>query len=94
MPDWLHNAAEYFFKAKKRNTTIELEVYTGIIQFISCMYVLPKVPYQMKHVGYDVIATVLTCCINCVVGTFLTDMPLIVHLHLHLLRRFHVREKE
>lgn len=82
MPEWLQNAVEYFFKVKKRNTTIELEVYTGIIQFISCMYVLPVVPYQMKRVGYDetssVIATALTCCIGCVVGAFLTDMPLIV----------------
>ena len=82
MPEWLQNFVEHFFKVKKRKTTIELEVYTGVIQFISCMYVLPVVPYQMKRVGYDetstVIATAVTCCIGCIVGAFLTDMPLIV----------------
>lgn len=82
MPEWLQDLVEYVFKVKKRKTTIELEIYTGVIQFISCLYVLPVVPYQMKRVGYDetssVIATSVTCAIGCIVGAFLTDMPLIV----------------
>jgi AGZA family xanthine/uracil permease-like MFS transporter len=59
-----------------------MEIYTGIIQFISCLYVLPVVPFQMKRVGYDeqssIIATSATCAIGCIIGAFLTDMPLII----------------
>ena len=59
-----------------------MELFTGVIQFISCLYVLPVVPFQMKRAGYDetssVIATALTCCIGCLVGAVLTDMPLII----------------
>lgn len=59
-----------------------MEIYCGVIQFISCLYVLPVVPLQMARVGYDetssIIATIVTCCIGCVVASVLTDMPLIV----------------
>ena len=59
-----------------------MELYTGAIQFISCLYVLPVVPYQMKRVGYDeqssIIATAATCALGCIVGAFLTDMPFII----------------
>lgn len=58
------------------------ELYTGVIQFISCLYVLPVVPFQMKRCGYDetssIIATSATCAIGSIIGGFLTDMPLIV----------------
>lgn len=82
MPPWLCKALEPIFKIQKRHTTIELEVYTGIVQFISCLYVLPVVPYQMKRVGYDetasIIATCVTCSIGSIIAAFLTDMPFII----------------
>lgn len=82
MPVWLQDMVEYVFKVKKRKTTIEMEIFTGVIQFISCLYVLPVVPYQMKRVGYDeqssIIGTSATCALGCIVGAFLTDMPLII----------------
>ena len=59
-----------------------MEIYTGVIQFISCLYVLPVVPYQMKRVGYDeqstIIATAATCALGCIIGAFMTDMPFII----------------
>ena len=59
-----------------------MELYTGVIQFISCLYVLPVVPFQMKRSGYEedftIMATTITCAIGCIVGAFLTDMPLII----------------
>lgn len=59
-----------------------MEVYCGLIQFISCLYVLPVVPYQMKRVGYDetasIIATTVCCAIGSIIAAFLTDMPFIV----------------
>lgn len=55
-----------------------MEIYTGVVQFISCLYVLPVVPFQMKRAGYDqegtIMATAATCCIGCIIGAFLTDM--------------------
>lgn len=43
---------------------------------------LPVVPFQMKRCGYDetssIIATAATCAIGCIVGSFMTDMPLII----------------
>ena len=59
-----------------------MEIYTGVVQFISCLYVLPVVPFQMQRCGYDsyssIIATAVTCSIGCIIGAFVTDMPLIV----------------
>lgn len=52
------------------------------MQFISCLYVLPVVPFQMKRVGYDetssIIATAATCCIGSIISAFLTDLPFII----------------
>jgi len=82
VPDWLATYIEHVFKLKKRNVTAEQEFYYGVVQFISCLYVLPVVPYQMKRVGYDetysIIATSAMCAIGCIAASFLTDMPLII----------------
>jgi xanthine/uracil/vitamin C permease (AzgA family) len=59
-----------------------MEIYTGAVQFISCLYVLPVVPFQMKRVGYieqyTCVSTATTCAIGCIIGAFLTDMPFII----------------
>jgi adenine/guanine/hypoxanthine permease len=82
MPPWLCDFIEPVFKVKKRKTTIENEFMCGLIQFISCLYVLPVVPFQMKRVGYDeqpsIIATCATCAIGSIISGFLTDMPFII----------------
>lgn len=82
MPPWLCDALEPVFKMKRRKTTIELELYTGVVQFISCLYVLPVVPFQMKRVGYEEQSTIIATCAMCAIGSiiagFLTDMPFIV----------------
>ena len=82
VPEWMGNIIEKVFKVKKRGTTVEMECYCGLVQFISCLYVLPVVPFQMKRVGYDetssIIATTVTCAIGSIASSFLTDMPLII----------------
>ena len=67
----------------------QMEFYTGVVQFISCLYVLPVVPFQMKRAGYDqegtIMATAVTCCIGetaCIHG-FL--------IHLSVLNNYHRR---
>lgn len=48
---------EVLFHIKRRNTTIEKEIYCGFIQFISCLYILPVLPHQMENAGYDLKTT-------------------------------------
>ena len=59
-----------------------MEIYTGLIQFISCLYVLPVVPFQMARCHYSqeptIIATAVTCAIGCFLGGILTDVPFII----------------
>lgn len=59
-----------------------MEIFTGAIQFISCLYVIPVVPFQMRRVGYEeestIMSTIICCAIGSIAGAFLTDMPLIV----------------
>eukprot|EP01038_Epipyxis_sp_PR26KG_P014832 gene14832-19929_t len=78
----VYDMLENVFKLKKRNTTIELEVLTGVIQFISCLYVLPVVPFQMQRAHFNstdsIMATTVTCAIGCIISAFLTDMPFII----------------
>ena len=55
---------------------------TGVIQFISCLYVLPVVPFQMARAGYDetssIIATAVTCSVGSILSSFITDTPFII----------------
>ena len=82
LPQWLQDNIEKVFKLKKRKTTFEYECYCGLIQFISCLYVLPVVPFQMARVSYDetssIIATAVTCAVGSIAASFLTDMPFII----------------
>ena len=82
VPEWLGNYIEHVFKLKKRETTLEFEVYCGLIQFISCLYVLPVVPEQLARVGFEhipsIICTSVTCGIGSIAASFLTDMPFII----------------
>jgi hypothetical protein len=61
---------EKLFHIKRRGTTWQMEVICGLIQFISCVYVLPVVPLQLESAGFDVKQTVIV-----------TVRLLIVHLN-------------
>jgi hypothetical protein len=47
-PRWFENFMEILFKLKRNKVTFKEECYYGLVQFISCLYVLPVVPYQLK----------------------------------------------
>ena len=51
---------EKLFHVKARGTTWEMECLCGLVQFVSCMYVLPVVPIQMHEAGFDTTATINT----------------------------------
>jgi AGZA family xanthine/uracil permease-like MFS transporter len=73
---------ERVFEVEKRGTTFRAEAMLGLVQFISCLYVLPVVPEQMAQAGYDttgsIVATAATCCIGCIFGAFITNTPFII----------------
>lgn len=50
---------EKLFHIRRRGTTWQMEVLTGFVQFISCMYVLPVVPSQLSRAGFDDTKTVV-----------------------------------
>ena len=82
VPQWLLDYVELVFKVQKRNTTVEFEIYCGLIQFISCLYVLPVVPEQLDRIGFNKEASIIVTCITCAIGSiaasFVTDMPFII----------------
>lgn len=81
-PKAIENAVEIIFHVKKHNTTIGKELYLGVIQFISCLYVLPVIPVQLSLAGYSktetVVVTAAACGIGCILAGFLSNLPFIV----------------
>jgi hypothetical protein len=79
---WIKIKLEKWFQLKKRNSNIEREIYCGIIQFISCLYVIAVIPIQMNSVGYIENVTIITICITCCIGniiaSFVTNLPFIL----------------
>jgi hypothetical protein len=57
------SALEKLFHLRARHTTWQMEVLTGFVQFVSCMYVLPVVPIQLHEAGFDVTAAINTTVI-------------------------------
>jgi hypothetical protein len=55
--NWTEVVCEVLFHIKRRETTINKEIYCGVIQFISCLYILPVLPHQMENAGYDLRST-------------------------------------
>ena len=73
---------EEIFHCKKRGTTHLREISLGLVQFISCLYVLPVVPDQLSRAGYErtssIVSTCTTCALGCIIGSVLTNMPFII----------------
>lgn len=70
------------FEINERKTTIHSEIFCGVIQFISCMYVLPVIPLQLANSGYNRSSTVccvsLTCALGCMISGYLSNLPFII----------------
>jgi hypothetical protein len=66
--NWVEVVCEVLFHIKRRETTINKEIYCGVIQFISCLYILPVLPHQMENAGYDLrstyVVTVMSFCFD------------------------------
>jgi hypothetical protein len=51
MLDHSEYVLEEIFHCKKRGSSVNKELICGIVQYISCLYVLPVVPEQMEKAG-------------------------------------------
>ncbi len=69
------------FELKQRNVTICHEIHCGVIQFISCLFIIAVVPAYMSLASYDesqsIVVTSLVTSLGCIIGGFLTNLPLI-----------------
>jgi len=78
----IENFCEIVFHIRSRNTTIEKELYFGVIQFISCLYVLPVVPIQLEPAGYSrtetAVVTAAASGIGCILSGLFSNLPFIV----------------
>jgi adenine/guanine/hypoxanthine permease len=79
---WFDELCEILFKIKERNTTIRLEIYYGLIHFISCLYILAVIPQQLSKAGYNIDYTVVAigaCCgVGSIVGGLFTNLPFVI----------------
>lgn len=55
--NWIEVVCEVLFHIKRRETTVYREIYCGVIQFISCLYILPVLPHQLEQAGYNLRST-------------------------------------
>lgn len=70
------------FEIEQRKTTISIEVFSGFIHFISCLYVLPVIPNQLSAAGYDksssIVATAVASAFGCLLSSYITNLPFAV----------------
>lgn len=78
----IYNIIENFFECSKVGSTIEIEIFSGIINFFSCLYCLPVIPQQLHEAGYHVEGSFATICLVVGLGSIasglLTNTPLII----------------
>ena len=78
----LSESASFHFQLAERGTTLDKELYAGLVQFVSCIYILPVVSKQLERAGYHraqlVIATATVCAIGCTLSSYTTNLPFIV----------------
>ena len=80
--NWLEKFCESMFTIKDRGTSIKSECYFGLIQFVSCVYILPVVSSQLAPAGFNadknVVVTSAVTGMGCIISGLLTNLPIIV----------------
>lgn len=72
--DWFYTLCDILFKLKRRNTTVEAEVYYGLIHYISCLYCLAVIPQQLKNAGYSSRPTVVSVALCSGIGSIICGL--------------------
>lgn len=70
------------FEIEERGSTLENEIFTGFIHFITCLYVFPVVPGQLSDAGYSKVssieATALASGVGCIISSYITNLPFVI----------------
>ena len=70
------------FQLTDRGTSLEVELYAGLVQFVSCLYILPVVSRQLLSAGYgraEEVSAVATCCaVGCLLASYTTNLPFVI----------------
>eukprot|EP01038_Epipyxis_sp_PR26KG_P013140 gene13140-17608_t len=76
-----NNIIEKLFKVRARGSTIPIEVYGGLIQFLSIIGVLAINPAQLSYAGYSrqhtATATAVASAISCILTGILGNLPFV-----------------
>ena len=70
------------FECTRYGSTVETEIFAGIINFFSCMYIIAVVPPSFEKAGYDSLSVACAISLMCGIGSvacgLITNTPLIV----------------
>lgn len=72
--NWIAELCEILFKVKARGSSISLEIYFGVIHFVSCSYALVVIPQQLIKAGYPSRPSVVTTAICSGVGSIICGL--------------------
>ena len=69
------------FRLEKRNATITSEIYTGVVHFIACLYLLIVIPQQLTAAGFAArpsgVITAACCGIGSIMGGLFSNLPFV-----------------
>ena len=72
----------YFFELEKRDVSVKSECFTGVLHFLTCMYVLPVIPRVLAAAGYEgenvAVVSAVVSGIGSIIGGLLTNLPIII----------------
>jgi AGZA family xanthine/uracil permease-like MFS transporter len=73
---------ERSFEIKEKGSSIGLEIFCGILHFVSSLYILPVIPIQLEAAGYhkskSIQITALGSGIGCIASSYITNLPFVV----------------
>lgn len=82
VPVAIANYLDDYFECTRAGSTVETEIFAGIINFFSCMYIIAVLPPSFARAGYDSLAVACAISLMCGIGSIacglVTNTPLIV----------------
>ena len=81
-PRALEHMCEILFHTKRRGSSLTREMYLGVIQYFSCLYMLPVLHAQMKPAGYKeeptIVVTAACSGVACIIAGLIANLPFII----------------
>lgn len=71
-----------YFECKQRNTTVRMELFCGLVHFLSTLYFLPVIPSQMASLGCEkeklISSIAITVALGSVFCGIYSNLPFII----------------